>query len=170
MQVQTTGDAVWRDVFKSDSAKLWADLPSDSLVKQSLVFEANPRIKRTVFICTPHLGTSLASGLLGQLGGSIILLPAQVVRTVKSLASRMGQKGAFPPNSISGMSPKAPLLHALYPLPVQTPFHSIIGNRGMAKIPIENSSQVSCRTGVLTYRGSLRAHCACPARHRLPES
>ena len=170
MQVQTTGDAVWQEVFKSDAAKLWADLPSDSLVKQSLVFEANPRIKRTVFICTPHLGTSLASGLLGQLGGSIILLPAQVVRTAKSLASRMGQKGAFPPNSISGMSPKAPLLHALYPLPVQTPFHSIIGNRGMANIPLKDSSD-----GVVPYlefslsRGSLRAHCARPARHRLPE-
>ena len=149
MQVQTTGDAVWRDVFKGDAAKLWADLPSDSLVKQSLVFEANPRIKRTVFICTPHLGTSLASGLLGQLGGSIILLPAQVVRTAKSLASRMGQKGAFPPNSISGMSPKAPLLHALYPLPVQTPFHSIIGNRGMAKIPLKDSSD-----GVVPYWSS----------------
>jgi hypothetical protein len=149
MQVQTTGEAVWQQVFKSDAAKLWAGLPPDSLVKQSLVFEANPRIKRMVFICTPHLGTSLASGLLGQLGGSIILLPAQVVRTAKSLASRMGQKGAFLPNSISGMSPKAPLLHALYPLPVQPPFHSIIGNRGMAKIPLKDSSD-----GVVPYWSS----------------
>ena len=67
MQVQTTGEAVWQQVFKSDAAKLWAELPPDSLVKQSLVFEANPRIKRMVFICTPHLGTSLASGLLAGL-------------------------------------------------------------------------------------------------------
>jgi hypothetical protein len=149
MQVQTTDDTVWRSVFKEKAANLWTQLPSDSLVKQSLIFEANPRIKRIVFICTPHLGSSLASGPLGRLGSSIILLPAQVVRAAKSLAMTTGEKGAFPPNSISGLSPKSPLLQALYPLPIRPPFHSIIGNRGLEKIPLKDSSD-----GVVPYSSS----------------
>jgi hypothetical protein len=104
MQVQSTGDTVWRKVFKDKAATLLAELPSVSLIKQSPIFEANPRIERIVFICTPHLGSTLASGPLGRLGSRIIL-PAQVLRAAKSLARKIGEKGAFLPNSISGLSP-----------------------------------------------------------------
>jgi hypothetical protein len=62
MQVQTTGDAVWQEVFKGDSARLKSELPADSPVRRALVFEANPRVKRIVFICTPHLDSPLAPG------------------------------------------------------------------------------------------------------------
>jgi hypothetical protein len=154
MQVQTTGDAVWRGVFRGDAARLQAELPPDSLAKRALVFEANPRIKRIVFICTPHLGSPLAAGFLGRFGRSIIQLPMHVLQgagnlTAKSLAAAVGQKGAFIPNSIWGLSPKSPLLLSLYPLPIKPPFHSIIGNRGLDKIPLKDSSD-----GVVPYSSS----------------
>jgi hypothetical protein len=118
MQVQTTGYAAWRGVFKADAGRLEAKLPPDSLLKRALLFEANPRITRIVFICTPHMGSPLAAGLLGQFGRSIILLPARVLEgagnlAVKSLAAAVGQKGRFMPNSIWGMSPRSPLLLSL---------------------------------------------------------
>ena len=86
MQVQTTGYAAWRGVFKADAGRLEAKLPPDSLLKRALLFEANPRITRIVFICTPHLGSPLAAGLLGQFGRSIILLPARVLEGAGNLA------------------------------------------------------------------------------------
>ena len=154
MQVQTTGDAVWRGVFKGDAARLWARVPPDSLLKRALIFEANPRIKRIVFICAPHLGSPLAAGLLGRLGRSIIQLPVRVLQraehlAAQSLAAAMGQKGRFVPNSIWGMSPKSPLLLSLHPLPIEPPFHSIIGNRGLDQIPLKESSD-----GVVPYWSS----------------
>ena len=154
MQVQTTGDAVWQGIFKDDSARLEAELPPDSLVKRALVFKGNPRIERMVFICTPHLGTPLATGLLGRFGRGIIFAPAQLLRSVGSLAAAsiaesIGQRGRFLPNSIWGLSPNSPLLLALYPLPVDAPFHSIIGNRGLDKIPLAKSSD-----GVVPYWSS----------------
>jgi hypothetical protein len=153
MQVQTTGEAVWNAIFKGDALRLKAELPADSLAKRTLVFKANRRIKRSIFICTPHLGSPLASGPLGQLGRTIVLLPAHVLRRAghlaKSIAETIGRTGGFLPNSIWGLSPKAPLLLALYPLPIQTPFHSIIGNRGLDKIPIAESSD-----GVVPYWSS----------------
>ncbi len=154
MQVQTTGDTVWMNIFKDDAARLWAQAPPDSLLKRALIFEANPRIKRIVFICTPHLGSPLAAGLLGRVGRSIIQLPVRVLQraghlAAQSLAAALGQKGAFVPNSIWGMSPKSPLLLSLHPLPIEPPFHSIIGNRGLDRIPLKDSSD-----GVVPYLSS----------------
>jgi pimeloyl-ACP methyl ester carboxylesterase len=154
MQVQTTGETGWRGIFKGDSARLKAELPPDSLVKRALVFKGNPRIERIVFICTPHLGSPLATGLLGQFGRDIILSPISALQgvtkmAVKSIAASLGQRGRFLPNSIWGMSPKSPLLLSLHALPIQTPFHSIIGNRGLDKIPLQESSD-----GVVPYRSA----------------
>ncbi len=154
MQVQTTGDTVWTNVFKKDAARLWAQAPPDSLLKRALIFEANPRIKRAVFICTPHLGSPLAAGLLGRFGRSIIQLPVRFLQrtghlAAQSLATAIGQKSRFVPNSIWGMSPKSPLLLALHPLPIKPPFHSIIGNRGLDQIPLQDSSD-----GVVPYSSS----------------
>ena len=154
MQVQTTGDAAWKGVFKSDAARLQAALPPDSLLKRALIFEANPRIKRIVFVCTPHLGSPLAAGLLGRFGRTIIQLPARVLQraghlAAESLAAAVGQKGRFVPNSIWGMSPKSPLLLSLHPLPIEPPFHSIIGNRGLDQVPLKDSSD-----GVVPYWSS----------------
>jgi hypothetical protein len=169
MQVQTTGDAVWAGVFKGDAARLQAELPSDSLLKRALIFEANPQIKRIVFICTPHLGSPLAAGLLGRFGRSIIQLPARILQkaghlAAQSLAAALGQKGRFVPNSIWGLSPKSPLLLSLHPLPIEAPFHSIIGNRGLDRIPLKDSSD-----GVVPYWSSHLAGAASerivPAQH-----
>ena len=68
---------------------------------------------------------------------------------LKSLAAAVGQKGRFTPNSIWGMSPKSPLLLSLHPLPIKPPFHSIIGNQGLDKIPLKDSSD-----GVVPYWSS----------------
>ena len=154
MQVQTTGDAVWRGVFKSDAARLQAELPPDSVLKRALIFEGNSRIKRIVFICTPHLGSPLAAGFLGQFGRSIIQLPGRILQrggnlVAESLAVAVGRKGRLVPNSIWGMSPKSPLLLSLHPLPIEPPFHSIIGNRGLDRIPLPDSSD-----GVVPYWSS----------------
>jgi hypothetical protein len=154
MLVQTTGATVWNEVFKNDAARLQTELPPDSLLKRTLHFKADSRIERIVFICTPHLGSPLAAGPLGQAGRSLILLPVQVLRGVgnvagQSLAAAIGKKGAFLPNSIWGLSPKSPLLLSLYPLPVNPPFHSIIGNRGLDNIPLKESSD-----GVVPYWSS----------------
>lgn len=151
MQVQTSGETVWKGVFGKEAAEVKNDTPPDSLLRRALVFEANPRIKRMVFICTPHRGSPLASGFLGKLGRSLIMLPASVVGGVNDSATRAiavatGQRGTFLPNSIWGLSPKSPLLVSLNRLPISSPFHSIIGNQGRDNIPLEKSSD-----GVVPY-------------------
>jgi len=44
---------LWYRVFQGDADRLYAKLPSDNVVKRALIFDANPRVQRIVFICVP---------------------------------------------------------------------------------------------------------------------
>lgn len=152
MQTITTGRAIWDGVFGSDADRLYAKVPPDHMVKRALIFDANPHIKRVIFICVPHRGSPLADNAIGAIGLSLIHLPAQVMDNIQaqighSLAVIKGKKGfAFPP-SVHGLSPRSTLLQALDTRPIQVPHHTIVGDRGRGDTP--NSSD-----GVVLYRSS----------------
>ena len=98
MQTISTQRAAWDGVFGSDADRLYAKVPPDNPVKQALIFDANPRIKRVVFICVPHRGSPLADNSIGAIGLSLIHLPAQVVDIPvpdRPLASRDRRKEGF---------------------------------------------------------------------------
>jgi len=66
-----SGDVLVKGFFKENAPKIMA-LPSSSLVKQALIFKANPRIKRVVFVASPHRGGPVTTrqqmpGLVPQL-------------------------------------------------------------------------------------------------------
>ena len=152
MQTISTGRAAWDGVFGSDADRLYAKVPPDNLVKRALIFDANPRVKRVVFICVPHRGSPLADNSIGAIGLSLIHLPAQVVDNIQSqighsLAVIGGKKGFVFPPSVHGLSPKSTLLHALDRRPIQAPHHTIAGDRGKGDTP--NSSD-----GVVLYQSS----------------
>lgn len=152
MQATTTGRAIWDNAFKKQSNKLYARLPADNLVKKALIFDANPDVKRIVFIAVPHRGSDLAIGSIGALGTKLVRLPGTLIHTVEttlggSLETILGIKGMHIPTSIQGLSPRSPALIALNKLPIQAPHHSIIGDRGRGDTP--HSSD-----GVVPYSSS----------------
>ena len=122
------------------------------LLKQALIFSANPDIERVVFVATPHRGSSLSTGGIGALGMSLIRLPFKVVSAIPqsvmaAVAPNNDPRKFRPPNSISGLSPQNPMLLALDKLPIEAPHNSIIGDRGRGDTP--NSSD-----GVVPYWSS----------------
>ncbi len=150
MQVTTTGRALWNANFREKAARLNARLPATHPVKQSLIFKANPQVKKVVFICVPHRGSQLAMGSLGALGRRLISLPSTIVTTMHQsvfniLKTSTGQ--IILPNSISGLSPKNHTLIAMDKLPINAPYYSIIGDRGKGNTP--NSTD-----GVVPYWSS----------------
>jgi hypothetical protein len=152
MQATNAGRVIWNEAFKSKADQLYADVPEDSLVKKSLLFEANPTVKRIIFVSTPHRGSALASGGIGALGMRLIRLPLKVVTAVpnsvlSALSSSNDPKKYQVPTSISGLSPANPLFKALDKLPITAPHNSIIGDRGRGDTP--NSSD-----GVVPYWSS----------------
>ena len=150
MQAETTGRVLWDRVFRSDADRLYARLPPDNVVKRALIFEANPRVARIVFICVPHRGSVLATNWIGSLGIALIHLPSQILTGVSDVVAAPLQKNfglKRLPTGITGLSPQNPVLHGLDTLPIRPPYHSIIGDRGRGDTP--NSSD-----GVVAYWSS----------------
>jgi len=140
LQVTNTERVLWDGVFGARADTLYASQPQDSLIKQTLIFSANPTVERVVFVATPHRGSSLSTGGIGALGMSLIRLPFKVVSAIPksviaAVAPNNDPRKFRPPTSISGLSPQNPMLLALDKLPIEAPHNSIIGDRGRGDTP-----------------------------------
>jgi pimeloyl-ACP methyl ester carboxylesterase len=148
-QAVTTRRVLWDRVFRGDADRLYAKLPPDNVVKRALIFDANPRVQRIVFICVPHRGAALAINWIGSLGNGLISLPSKLLTRAVDLADQIKRAAGVRrvPTGINGLSPRSPVLLRLDTLPIRAPYHSIIGDRGRGDTP--NSSD-----GVVAYWSS----------------
>ncbi len=153
MQVTSTGDKLWNGIFGKMAGPLSAQFPPDSLIKQALVFQANPKITRIIFISTPHLGSRLATLRISNICGSIIRMPSAALHgfnpEYRSVLRGIEPSMRSVPNSIVGLSPKSPLLINLHKLAPAVPYHSIIGNQGKNEGALRDSSD-----GIVPYWSS----------------
>jgi pimeloyl-ACP methyl ester carboxylesterase len=165
-QVTNITRSDWEKALGAQGMEIFATLKPADLVARATTFKANPRIKRVVFICTPHLGSKMASGGIGELGIKLISLPVDLATTIKSeipeATLRKINNGRLP-NSVSNLKPSAPYLKVLNEEPIQVPYHSIIGNRGKPG-PLAESSD-----GVVPYWSShlagAKSECIVPGPH-----
>jgi pimeloyl-ACP methyl ester carboxylesterase len=150
-QVTNVTRADWEKTVGAPIMELFATLKPADLVAKATTFKANSRIKRVVFICTPHRGSKMASGGIGELGIKLISLPVDLATTMKSEIPeetlRKINNGRLP-NSVSNLKPNAPYLAVLNKQSIHPPYHSIIGNRGKPG-PLADSSD-----GVVPYWSS----------------
>jgi pimeloyl-ACP methyl ester carboxylesterase len=150
-QVITLTRATWEKQMGERAKVIFDQQPKDSLIVRATTFRANPRIKRVVFICTPHRGSDMASGGLGKFAISLINLPGQLTAVIKDalsdaeLVQLTGSKRL--PNSVWGLKPSNPALPVINSAPISVPYHSIIGDRGKGNSP--NSTD-----GVVAYWSS----------------
>ena len=150
MQAVTTKRVLWDSVFQGDADRLYAKVPTDNVVKRALIFDANPRVQRIVFICVPHRGSDLAINWIGSFGIGLISLPGKVLGGAVDVVTAPLEKDVglkHMPTGINGLSPRSPVLRGLDTLPIDAPYHSIVGDRGRGDTP--NSSD-----GVVAYWSS----------------
>lgn len=174
MQVTTIHRASWDVIGKNKARQLFAGIEKGSLVARATLFEASPHVSRGVFICTPHRGSQLALGTLGNIARHLIFLPATLTNT---LTSSLGNSIAIitgdpkrMPTSVDGLSPTNPLFKVLETTPITVPYHTIAGDQGKGNAP--NSSD-----GVVAYWSShlksAKSECIVPGPHgacELPET
>jgi hypothetical protein len=148
MQAVTTRRVLWDHVFQSDADRLYAKVPADHVVKRALIFEANPRVQRIVFICVPHRGSDLATNWIGSFGIGLISLPGKLLSGAVDMVTLEKDVGIkHLPTGINGLSPRSPVLRGLDTLPIHAPYHTVVGDRGRGDTP--NSSD-----GVVAYWSS----------------
>ena len=151
-QVVTLNEGMWEKALGQNARNLFKQNSGNSLIVRAVKFHANPRIKRVVFICTPHRGSDIASNGIGKIGISLITLPARLTAvmmdslTSADLALMTGSSKRLP-NSITGLKPTSPALPVINSVPISIPYHSIIGDRGKDHCP-------DCTDGVVAYWSS----------------
>lgn len=138
MQATTIDRADWVRTEGKQAGESLDRMPPGSIVHRSLVFDANPHIGRIIFISTPHRGSNMAIGSIGELAMRLITLPASLAGTITNqIGGDLTGSGASAryPNSIYNLSPRNPLLNVMDKLPIRAPHHSIIGDRGRGGTP-----------------------------------
>lgn len=149
-QVTTVTEQMWeKDKKIGPVAKnVFATNSNDGLVVRAMTFRANPRIKRVVFVCTPHRGSDVATGGIGKLAISLITVPLNVAKTVtdtlttQEIAQLTGSSKRLP-TSISGLRPTNPAFPVVNSAQITVPYHSIIGDRGKEDSPKSSDGVVA---------------------------
>jgi hypothetical protein len=139
MQATTVTRESWEVIGKEKTDKLFSRVSRNSPFVKTVTFQANPHVDRVVFICVPHRGSEFALSSIGELGRRLISLPLEITASITSgmgdaLAVVTGAPGRMP-NSVTGLSPRNPMLKVLDSRPIEAPYHSIIGDQGKGDSP-----------------------------------
>lgn len=138
MTAQTTGPKLWRTVGAKEPAGMSGPAEDVRLLREAFIYERLPEVRRLVFIATPHRGSPLARGVLGNLGARICGVRCGA-GDVRLRLLRCNDAGFFEPGfrlspttSVGELEPGGPLITALGELGIDpaVDFHSIIPSRG----------------------------------------
>jgi triacylglycerol esterase/lipase EstA (alpha/beta hydrolase family) len=154
--VSSSGEQLWNSLFVVPPQRLRGDSKVIQRFADGLHFRRNPRVVRAIFVATPHRGSNLAESWIGHLAASLIHLPTSLQTDIVGVVS--ANRDAATPSatafdremnfsSVHTLSPRDPALHALVDLPIEVPFHSIIGQNHAGAV--ETSSD-----GVVPYGSS----------------
>lgn len=151
--VSDSGERLWNALFAVPPQRLKGDRAIIRRLVDGLHFQRNPRVVAAIFAATPHRGSQMAEGWIGQLAASLIRLPPDLQSDIVKVVSE-NPDAATPTakafhrqmnfSSVRTLSPRDPVLQAMVDLPIEVPFHSIIGKPNAG--PIETSSD-----GVVPY-------------------
>jgi pimeloyl-ACP methyl ester carboxylesterase len=145
LQVITPGHALWNAQIGAKADELYATIPATHLSKRLAFFKANPEIGREIYICVPQRGSKLADWSIVGLFTKLIKMPVNILSAAADLPGVITERRQL--SSVNRLSPNNPTYPALDKIPIQVPYHSIIGDRGRGDTP--NSSD-----GVVEYWSS----------------
>jgi pimeloyl-ACP methyl ester carboxylesterase len=154
--VSSSGDNLWKALFRVPPERLEGDRASVREFDQALRFRRNPRVVRVIFLATPHRGSQIADSWIGRLAQSMIRLPVELRAEIVNLATEnryvaTAEAQAFHRglnfSAVHTLSPRDPVLRSLAELPIEVPYHSIIGQHQSG--PLQSSSD-----GVVSYTSS----------------
>jgi triacylglycerol esterase/lipase EstA (alpha/beta hydrolase family) len=154
--VSSSGEQLWKSLFVVPPQRLRGDTTVIRRFADGLHFRRDRRVVRAIFVATPHRGSNLAESWIGHISASLIHLPTSLQTDIVAVVS--ANRDAVTPSakafnremnfsSVHTLSPRDPALHALVDLPIEVPFHSIIGQTHPGAV--ETSSD-----GVVPYASS----------------
>jgi hypothetical protein len=136
--VSSSQNRLWNSVFRVPPAQVKGDREVIQELERVLTFRRNPRVVRVIFMATPHRGSPMADSFIGFMGNSLTQLDptlkhgfGRLVRDNPEVTTPQAaifyRHGQF--SAVRTLSPENPALIALAELPIEVPYHSVIGQR-----------------------------------------
>jgi pimeloyl-ACP methyl ester carboxylesterase len=133
--VSSSHNQVWASVFRVPPSRLKGDRNTIRELEHLLFFQRNPRVVRVIFMAAPHRGSPIADSFIGFMGNYLTRLSPMLEHGFSQLANvnpeamtpeaAIFYKGRF--SAVRTLSPKSTALIALAKLPIEVPYHSVIG-------------------------------------------
>ena len=150
--VSSSGEKLWNALFVASPQRLSGDKEVIRRFADGLHFRRNPHVVRAIFAATPHRGSNMAESWIGHIAASLIRLPKSLQTDIVGVVSA-NQNAATPAaiafdremnfSSVHTLSPRDPALQALVDLPIEVPFHSIIGQKNSGAVETGSDGVVS---------------------------
>jgi len=93
--VTDSGTRFWNNASSVPLEQLQASPETKHMLQRSMFYTPLPFVKRVVFIATPHRGSFVSGGWIGQLAGKFITLPGKVLNPLQDVLIRNPQAVAF---------------------------------------------------------------------------
>jgi pimeloyl-ACP methyl ester carboxylesterase len=155
LTVVDTGTKVW-EAFSTEPFEEFQGSPeTKEVLRRSIFFTPVPSVKRVVFISTPHKGSFISGGWIGQLTSKFISLPFRLTDTLKEAITLNPQLRAVHsakdfPKSTDNMDPKSRFvqMYNTFPVAPGVTAHSII--------PVKNPNdpKEKWNDGVVEYKSA----------------
>jgi pimeloyl-ACP methyl ester carboxylesterase len=129
LMVTDSGNRFWSAVTDVPFEKIDVSPETRALIQRSMFFEAQPYVKRVVFIATPHRGSFRVSSLVLGAVRRLVTLPLTVVGGIAELATKnMGLPKEAAPTAVDNMNPTNRFVRTLSASPIApgVTAHSII--------------------------------------------
>jgi len=149
-----SGDHLWRLNSDRQFSEVVAEPEALADLRRHLFFKPLPYVSRVVFLGTPHRGSDMSRGVIGQVGARLIAEPDQIAailtRLIKDNPDTFdARQFRRVPTSIETLDPDSPFLAALLAM---TPnpealFNSVIG--ALRPGPVAGTTD-----GVVPYRSA----------------
>lgn len=124
-------------------------------LREVLFFRPSPSVTRVIFLATPHQGSFMAGGILGEIGSGLVSVSQRLLsvpwRVVVVPAGKVA-KGESPlahepldvRTAVDNMAPDSRFVRLLHKLPMNSrvPKHSIVGVRGVGRVEDGNDGVV----------------------------
>ncbi len=154
LQVQDSGDALWESFSSRPFDELNLSEKDRDLLRSVFFYQSAPYVKRVVFICTPHRGSTLSDRALGSAIARLVAVPKFLLNTTFDVmtlnidtAGDKITKRDF--TSVKNLSPNNRFIQATEVMPIHdgVHYHTIFGN-------IRKGDEKDGSDGVVAYTSS----------------
>ena len=164
LQITRSGDSLSRSILKVPLSDLDMTPEMRKEFTRLLFFEPSSQVSRVIFVGTPHRGSKLAAGTVGQVASKLVRQSSEEADQCTLFIQRNPDAFTIPikriPTSVDLLRPDSLMLQAIYGLPVdaRVRMHSIIGvghhgdfgrERGDGVVPLSSAKHPNVESELL---------------------